>query len=349
MEDIFKNHNKVFVETLETFLQNIATMFPECAETREKLSHVQSLHDNVEEQDRFINVWYDLLNHKLGRKVKYAKAIERITGENPILLHAANFQDLDAFEDILSLEDVKNIVDLTSLFQKIKSDTMDADNQKIVWKYIQHLNELCYKYMEKPLPYTPSREQIQKNIQEKMSKKTQENSSMSHAFQTTLAELCQTCAFPDISIGNSDHVKELMKKWTNFANDTIQDTKITILCNNKDESALTHLKTHIPELDFENFVISDPNIWSLVTKLNGYASVDDSIPTNMMGKIENFATKLADDIVNGKADLNNMDLSSIGQEVLAQCDEADMNQFANNIDKLLPALKTFQSGPGTKS
>lgn len=63
-----------------------------------------------------------------------------------------------------------------------------------------------------------------------------------------------------------------------------------------------------------------------------YAAVGDNIPTKMMGKIENLATRLADDIVNGRANLSNMNLDELGQEVLSQCDEKDMSDFAQNIN-----------------
>jgi len=63
-----------------------------------------------------------------------------------------------------------------------------------------------------------------------------------------------------------------------------------------------------------------------------------------MGKIENIANRLADDIMNGRADLGSMNLSDIGQEVLSQVDEGEINQFASNIDNLIPALQSFQKG-----
>ena len=62
----------------------------------------------------------------------------------------------------------------------------------------------------------------------------------------------------------------------------------------------------------------------------------------MMGKIENMASKLANDIMSGKKDMGSMDLQSIGEEVLSQCNSADMSHFADNIDKILPAINNLR-------
>ncbi len=60
-----------------------------------------------------------------------------------------------------------------------------------------------------------------------------------------------------------------------------------------------------------------------------------------MGRIEDVANKLADDIVAGRTDMASVNLSDIGQQVLAECNEDDVSKFANNIEELLPALQNF--------
>ena len=82
--------------------------------------------------------------------------------------------------------------------------------------------------------------------------------------------------------------------------------------------------------------------WNLLNKMLSFCAVGDAIPSHMMGRIENMATKLADDILSGKADMSSMDLKSIGEEVLGQCTQSDMSHFANNIDKILPAITNLK-------
>ena len=55
-----------------------------------------------------------------------------------------------------------------------------------------------------------------------------------------------------------------------------------------------------------------------------------------------MASKLAEDIVSGKTDMANVNLSDIGQQVLSGCSEDDMSKFAGNLDTLLPALQSFR-------
>ena len=62
----------------------------------------------------------------------------------------------------------------------------------------------------------------------------------------------------------------------------------------------------------------------------------------MLGTIESYATDLAGKITSGDTDLSQLDLQSIGEDVLRQCSEEDMSQLANNISSLLPALGSLQ-------
>jgi hypothetical protein len=58
----------------------------------------------------------------------------------------------------------------------------------------------------------------------------------------------------------------------------------------------------------------------------------------MFQKIETYAAQLAEDIVSGKKKMNNLDIEKIGQSVLNDCSEEDINAFTNNMNKILPAL-----------
>ena len=52
-----------------------------------------------------------------------------------------------------------------------------------------------------------------------------------------------------------------------------------------------------------------------------------------------MASRLADDIMNGRTDMGSVNLSDIGKQVLDGCNEGEMDTFANNIESLLPALQ----------
>ena len=80
--------------------------------------------------------------------------------------------------------------------------------------------------------------------------------------------------------------------------------------------------------------------------MNSFCSVRKHIPNGMMGQIENYALKLAEDINSGKCDLNSINLQQIGQDVLQNCDSGEMMQMADNIGHLLPTLQSLQKGMG---
>ena len=73
--------------------------------------------------------------------------------------------------------------------------------------------------------------------------------------------------------------------------------------------------------------------------------MEAAIPPNMLRGIEGVASRLAQDIVAGKADLGSLDIEALGQQVLAGVDTADVDSFADNLDKILPALGKIAKPP----
>lgn len=338
MEDIFEGRAQTsFVNLFEQFTLNLSKLWPDCEETKDlKIYYSSVIKGNDKEEKSLIDQWFQNVNTRLSKKVKYCKAVERIIQELPTVYHACEYNDIDSLEKSSEAP----ILSKVDLFTKYKSDVMSNDDKKVFWKYIKALNEHSFKYFDKRLPYVPTRDQIQKNIKEQKSQKTHtdETPSMNKAFQTSFTELYKTCKVNDISI-NDEKMNDIMNRWACFSKDSIDGTKVTTLCNKKYGCVLAKLEEYVPEIKIDN--VSD-DLWELINQLNGYATVGQNIPTKMMGKIENLATRLADDIVSGKADLASMNLNEIGREVLSQCDENDMSTFAQNIDTLLPALQHFQ-------
>ena len=67
-------------------------------------------------------------------------------------------------------------------------------------------------------------------------------------------------------------------------------------------------------------------------------TMEASIPTDMMHGIESVANQLVQDIASGKASMDSLDVESIGQKVLSGVSRRDVQAFATNIDKILPAI-----------
>ena len=70
----------------------------------------------------------------------------------------------------------------------------------------------------------------------------------------------------------------------------------------------------------------------------------NAIPSNMMSGIERVASSLVRDINSGKMDFASLDVEKIGEQVLQGVGEGDVNDFANSLDKILPALQSMGGG-----
>ena len=166
---------------------------------------------------------------------------------------------------------------------------------------------------------------------------------MTSAFHTQFIELGIELKLdpPLLQKDSSPHeISQVCDKWNTFCKSSVNDTKMTDLCYEKDQRAIEALATTFPEM--KSCEITQ-TAWNLINKLNGYSTVTSNIPTKMMGRIEDMAAKLAEDISAGRTSMENLNLSDIGQQVLSGCNQEDMSNFANNIDNLLPALQQFHT------
>tara|TARA_B110000008_G_scaffold208288_1_gene207117 strand:+ start:1305 stop:2315 length:1011 start_codon:yes stop_codon:yes gene_type:complete len=322
----FKNYFYDLIDTLREW-------FPECEE-------LQGLRENIDEKVLvFYQEWIEELNRPLTKKIKYSKAIERILSEPAILYHVCRYNDIEGFAEICKCDIFMKI----AVVEKYEHENMSEEKKKIFWKFLYELNEACWKAQGKEPPYVPTRDEIQKNIKSK--KHTNMNDSgpsMNTAFVSALSNFCKLTKNVDITENKSEEeLTNIMSKWSSYLKIKIGDVSVSQLCDKKDIRIFDKICEFHPD-----FVVSTENVseevWQTITQMNGYSTVNENIPTNMMGRIESMANRLAEDIVHGRADLSSMNLTDIGQEVLSQCDEQDMNKFASNINNLIPALQSFQ-------
>ena len=290
-------------------------------------------------EDEVLESWHSNLMEPLDTKtVKYAKAIERITGTPATIFHACSYCDMPAMTQLSESGILKRF------------DICDAAREKSqieqMWKFISHINAACFEALDVKPPTVPTREEIQTNIRTKKSNASvdTEQPSMIKAFQHAFNGVCDTLNQPRVLETVSDRIiKTHMTKWNKMCN-TAEEGKQSIgeRLIKKDITALVHVTAEFPELDFEN-VSPTAELWKLLTQLNGFSVVGDKIPEKMMGRIEDIANKLADDIVAGKSDLGSLNLNEIGKQVLSGCNDKEMSEFASNIDSLIPAISNFKN------
>ena len=138
----------------------------------------------------------------------------------------------------------------------------------------------------------------------------------------------------------------VVSKWTEM----IQDTEFESLCQQKNLDQLKLFTYSALESEHAETIVAGlgtdggDRIAACMEQMNSFCRVQKNIPSGLMGRIENYAYKLANNISSGSCDISDINLNQIGQEVLSGCDTSEMSQLANNINELLPTLNTLKSG-----
>lgn len=340
MDDVFvKQARAQFLEFSTIWIQMIADMFPECHESQDCRIFLTSVVKNSDSKlTEQIDLWYENMQTPLNPKnTKYAKAIERITKAPAVLYHTLIYRDAHAME----MNHKSEIVNTVRLFDKYRDERMGEENRTKMWRLLEKITHSCYEAKACKLPTVPSRAEIQENIRSKKEKPIDDAPSMNKAFQTHINGMCKHLGVP-MQLNNAEDAKirAWMARWNEFSRGETEGEKNVNLCNQNDSRVLPILGKAFPELHLPSSV--DENVWKNINQLNGFSAVSENIPTKMMGRIEDMASRLADDIVAGRTDFASVNLSDIGQQVLSGCSEDDMSKFATNIENILPALSTFQ-------
>lgn len=342
-DNIFvKEARKQFLQYGTHWIQMIADKFPECSETADMKIFFEGVIQNSEPKlTEQIDLWYKNFSTPLNpKKTKYAKAIERITGSVPCLYHALVYRDLPAMEANHQSEVCHQI----RLFDKAKDPRLKEADMTNFWKLLDKMTTSCFEAKQVALPTVPTRAEIQSNINIKREKSSQgdEGPSMNRAFQTHINGMCKQLEIASpLEQADDGLVKKWMARWSEFARDQTNGTQNAALCAQHDAQVLVSLSNAFPELKFAHDRV-DEHVWKNIVQINGFSAVSDNIPKNMMGRIEDMASRLANDIVEGRTDIASVNLSDIGQQVLSGCSEDEMSKFAGNIENLLPALGSLQ-------
>lgn len=334
MKDIFsKRSQKDFVELTDQFVQSFREKFPNCDKTQDMETYFNGVvkgNDTLERE--MIQKWVDNMSIPLQRKkVQYAKAVQRITGDIATCYHACVYHDVDGF-GCSSQSKLLHDMEVTT---KYKDECMTEEDKTIFWKYIEKLNAAAYDATSTVIPRVPTREEIRENIESRTQKNENDQHSVGKAFMTSIAKLFDKHKSEENKNYEETSSDEWINRWSEIGKREVNGQKISALVATKNKIAEDALKQefHLNEFDAED--------WEIVQNLYSYATVGSAIPSRMMTRIEDLAGKLAEDIVSGKKDMSTVDLNDIGQQVLSGCAPEDMQKFAGNLDELLPVITKF--------
>lgn len=334
MKDIFpKRSQKEFIEIVDQFVQSFREKFPNCDKTQDMETYFNGIVKGNDALEReMINKWVENMGVLLQRKkVQYAKAVQRITGEPATCYHACVYHDADGFGCSTQSKLLQDMEVLT----KYKDECMTEEDRTIFWKYIEKLNVAAYDATSTVVPRVPTREEIRENIESRSQKNENDQHSVGKAFITSMSKLFDKHKSEETKNYDETSSEDWMNKWSEIGKREINGQKISSLVTSKDKLAEDALKQEFHLNDFDN------EDWEIVQNLYSYATVGNAIPSRMMTRIEDLAGKLAEDIVSGKKDMSTVDLNDIGQQVLSGCAPEDMQKFAGNLDELLPVITKF--------
>lgn len=338
-----RNARQQFLAATSEMLEVIAKVFPECAETKEVHLFFKNVTTHSDAKiDEAIEAWFGHLQRTLNtKKIKYAKAVERLTGEATVY-HAMAYRDIDALK--LSVD--SGIAVRVGLFEKWGDARLDTETKNTLWDLLDMITKASLTFKEKSPPAVPTREQIQENIKQTRTKGegVDKDASMLLAFRSDMSKLCALWEVRADSLTDDAVCQDWIRRWAALTQEARDGLPFRMICANKNSAALsTIVQSCFAELSPPDEI--NEEAWEIIARLNDISTVVGNIPSGMMTQIESMAARLAGDLQAGRIDMSNIDLSSLGEQVLSQCSESDMSKFAGNLGNLMPVVQSsMQSG-----
>jgi hypothetical protein len=331
-------HNRLranFWDMSVDFFETLSGKFPECDETKDALLYTRNIvRGNSDMEESGIQAWYERMMEPVNtKKVKYAKAIERITGEKAAVYHACAHRDAAAIQHSTTSTRFQKL----QLKEKIDDKRIGDDDRDIFWKYLQELNRICMEYLGKTPPKVPTKDEIASNIKSRQApaNTADQSSTMLHGFIATLQTLDESYnGGGTYDYANEPAMANTMERWSTVLQ------KLQTPISDRDDNVIMHMKEDLPEFLWSRTLQSVE--WDTLNKLSSFCTVKNAIGDNMMGCIESVAQSLAEDIISGKKDFSSLDLDDIGKQVLSQVNSDEVQSFANNIDSILPAISNLK-------
>lgn len=268
--------------------------------------------------------WNEMMERTVPNEVQYRKALRRLLSVAPSLYHVVEYKDTNLFSD-------------TRVSETIRS-TLSADD----WRLLSSVNAIVRSSLSMEPLRVPSREEIAENIRtHKQTKRQPDSTSVPQAFRASFNSMCNAVGFEEDFDAVDD--KQLCDRWSAMVT---QDMIERCTCHTATDASAWTFFTHTTDAEKLVKVLSSDNdhsVWSLVNSLNNCSKISTHIPGNVMTKIEDMASKLANDIQTGNMKMDQLDLASIGEQVLSGCSSDELSLLTNNIGGLLPVLNNLQT------
>ena len=269
MSEFFVQKSKTeFVEYAIGLGELISDHFPECEVTKECIKTLKSMDgDAINEA---LNCWMSHLSTPLTKKVKYAKAVERIIKSPTTVMHALKYHDMDGIESHINSE----VATKLDVFSKFKDDKITEDVKKVVWKFLEKIATSAYEAKETAIPTIPSRQDIQENIRNRKKETVDEGPpSMQRAFMTHINALCKTWGQSSVLEDDDVKIKSWMTRWSVFAQKEANGVKNSTRLAEKDPTVIDDMRKDFPELRIPTDFVMEDGVWVNFSQLTSFSTV----------------------------------------------------------------------------
>jgi hypothetical protein len=299
--------------------------------------------------DRLMSRTHEKFTSGVGDSVPYAKPFRRLTNR------AITGYDVVTYRDIDSL--LKSGIPQHVLQQTFTKEELnlggDEHKEMLFW---EHMDVICnsahlFSTMSSfGLDAPPTRDEIAENIRDYKRKKKQpdrpdgDGVTMETARNSTVLsaihDLCKACAMEPVSIPSAflqrcdADLQSISANGKTFGAAAVASDAATL------SSCPCFVEWGLPPFD-EGSAAAWAEFSSAIAKSYSLTQMQQSIPASMMQQIESQAASLASGMEDG--DMSQLDLSKIGDSVLAGCSAEDLSQLAGNMSTLLPNLSGLAS------
>lgn len=283
--------------------------------------------------------WHGNMCAPLPPAVKYAKALRRIVGDKACLYMAVAYRDVDAiciaFPELVQYRDEYN--------------TLTAAERVQLWDGVTEMTNFMARKANYDIGDIPSSADIQKNIQEH--RRAKQCTGLVTCFSESVADMFTLVDMEIPSKYLPPAVSSAFRDWTDQLQVVVNGNTWTQACLQGDVDAVLAAEWACHS-DIKEALRANPakGIKVLVQMNSCVEHATDtrgdmgnqSSSTSVMGKIEQQAQKLAHDLSSGRiSDISNVNLGKIGQDVLSQCNQQEMQDFMSSMGNILPALNTM--------
>jgi len=119
-------------------------------------------------------------------------------------------------------------------------------------------------------------------------------------------------------------------------------------CQKKDETVFLDTNTKIEILDNVNFrkkwlglrksPVSVERMWQFVQELNRFAAIYMTVPTAILQNMESVSGGIFQDVLSGRVDVSQLDVTAIGTQVLNGTSDMDAMELVKGMGKLFETI-----------